>query len=73
MEAWFGKPWFCCLSGFHEAVDILKEFQKRYMIRATGTGPKSIKRKKGNILSKENSPDYRGEWLLLLEHPFFSK
>jgi len=54
-------------------MDILKVFQKRYTIRATGTGPKLIKRKKGNILSKENSPDYRGEWLLLLEHPFFPK
>jgi hypothetical protein len=43
------------------------------MIRAIGTGPKLIKRKKGNILSKENNPDYRGEWLLLLEQPFFSK
>jgi len=57
----------------YEMMGILQLFQKRYMIRTTGTGPKLTKLRKGNTSSEEDSLDFREEWLSSLERPFFQK
>jgi hypothetical protein len=58
---------------FYETVEILQLFQKRYMIRATGTGPRLIKLRKGNTWSEEDNLDFRGELFSCLERLFFPK
>ncbi len=63
----FAAGFFC------EAADILQLFQKRYMIRPTGTGPRLTKLRKGNTSNEEDSLDFREERLLSLERPFLQK
>ncbi len=73
VEAWVQLALVLLLACSYEMMDTLQLFKKRYKIGTTGTGPRLIKLRKGNTWSEEGSPYFRGEWLLSLEHPFFSK